>query len=305
MNSSLSSRQSRNVRNTYAVIYGAQNRPNRGGFACVFPLLAVVLSAREFNLVMRVAMLDTTQSKTRFSTKGLVMPRSIAFTPDKNRTYAMLMGLRSPLDGHTAGKDNAKRIINACFRSGLSDVLFWVMSASNIHKRSVDEKNHIVSMLKKEMRRRGKNDKEDERLFMCGAWQEGVHDKQLERLVAQARRRTSKKRVKQLTLLFGYSGMQDIQQAAAKVARKFDPEAVMNSDLLRAQMWISHVPPAIDMLVRTGVTDETRHNSDSFLPLHGQNAFIYDVPVCWPEFTTAHLHEGFRRFSACRRLKGA
>lgn len=242
-----------------------------------------------------------------FSAAGLTIPRSIGFTPDKNRTWAQSTGL-APLLGHSAGKDTARKIIDECFRLGVRDVLFWAMSESNVLKRSSDERKHLVRLLKAELRRQEKTAKEDEGFYLCGNWQKAANDTELEDLVARVHERNTKGhyQTKRLTVLFGYRGITDFKQAASKVAEHFGVEGIENEDLIRSRMWISHLQTnKVDMLVRTGVTNENRHNSDSFLPLHGEQAYLYEVPEYWPAFTVEHLYQGIKNFSACHRPKGA
>lgn len=234
---------------------------------------------------------------------SLVGPDSICFTPDKNRTWAQSFGLPSFM-GHSKGRDIADTIINECFASGIRDVVFWAMSESNIHKRGSDERDHLVKLLKEELRRHEQENREIA-FRLCGRWQRVVQDPELERLVAEAHERTAQYRHQRLTILFGYRGMTDIQQAAAAVAEKFGPEACENTDLLRHHMWIAHLPERVDMMVRTGVQAKNRHNSDSLLPLHGEQAFIYDVEAPWPEFSVELLRQGFLDFTNCKRAKGA
>ncbi len=241
------------------------------------------------------------QMETNTSTR--VVPASIGFTPDKNRTWAESFGL-APLMGHSEGRNNARAIIEECFNVGVRDVVFWAMSQSNIHKRSSTERDHLVRLLKEELWDR--EDKKDRaNFYLCGKWQKIVNDPELEDLVARAHERNSPQHTKSLTVLFGYRGLTDILQAGAVVARKFDAEAVEKEDLIRDHMWIKHLPPKIDMLVRTGVNAKNRHNSDTLLPLHGEQAFIYETELKWPEFTIAQLHDSFADYAVCERKKGA
>lgn len=230
-------------------------------------------------------------------------PDSIVFTPDKNRTWAESFGLPA-LQGHSKGSETAREIIRACFDLGIRDVVFWAMSESNIYKRSPLEREHLVQLLKSELRRQEKED-EQYGFHLCGRWQKIVKDPELEDLVARAHERTAGFRRQRLTVLFGYRGMTDILQAAARVAEKFGPEAVENQDLVRTHMWIGHLPEKVDMMVRTGVSEHNRHNSDSLLPLHGEQAFVWDVAEYWPRFSTKLLHLGVEHFARCKRAKGA
>ncbi len=230
-------------------------------------------------------------------------PDSIVFTPDKNRTWAESFGLPA-LQGHSKGGEIARAIIRECFNLGIRDVVFWAMSESNIYKRSTHERAHLVHLLKDELLRQEKEN-EQYGFRLCGRWQKIVNDPELEALVARAHERTADFRHQRLTVLFGYRGMTDILQAGAQVAEKFGPEAVENKDLIRTHMWVKHLPEKVDMLVRTGVNNQSRHNSDSLLPLHGEQAFVYDVPEFWPQFTPELLHKGIESFVQCKRAKGA
>jgi undecaprenyl diphosphate synthase len=234
------------------------------------------------------------------------VPQSIGFTPDKNRTWAESFGLNAML-GHSRGRDTARTIIEGCFSAGVRDVVFWAMSESNIHKRSSQERGHLVELLIAELKRQEEEPEEGTGFFLCGRWRKVVQNQELEDLVHRAHERNKKPgyQKKRLTVLFGYRGITDIKQAAARVCEKYGPEGIENEDLLRSEMWVSHLRENVEMLVRTGVTPENRHNSDSLLPLHGENAYVFETPVYWPEFRLEHLDQGFDNYAACRRLKGA
>ncbi len=228
---------------------------------------------------------------------------SIAFTMDRNRTWAQSFGLE-PLLGHTKGRDVAESIIDECFRLNIRYPIVWAMSESNTLKRSKTERDHLAKLLKEKLRQQEEKN-EPYGFHLCGRWQKAINDPELEELVARAHERTAKYKDKVLTVLFGYRGITDLKQAAARLCEAMGPEAIENEDMLRRFMWVGHLPERISMMVRTGVNPKNRHNSDSLLPLHGEQAFIYDVEVPWPEFTIEHLHQGIRDFAACKRAKGA
>ncbi len=234
----------------------------------------------------------------------LVVPNKICFTPDRNRTWAQAFGLTA-MQGHDKGRDVAECIVKAFFDAGGQDAIIWVLSEANRGKRSQSEKEHIKKLLKEVMVSRRNTREEDQTAFyLCGNWN-AFQDPELDDLASKANEDNYKYQRKRLTVLFGYRGITDFKQAAAKVCEEMGPEAIENEDMIREHMWISHIKGNIDMFVRTGVTVRNKHNSDSLLPLHGENAFVWDVPQYWPDFTVADLYEGFRAFSECTRPKGA
>ncbi|MSR70673.1 hypothetical protein EXS62_01380 [Candidatus Kaiserbacteria bacterium] len=232
----------------------------------------------------------------------LEVPKSLCLTPDKNRTWAAFFGL-SAMDGHSKGREVAETVIQAAFDAGTDDVAVWMMSASNKGKRPTFEQDHLKNLLKEAIRSR--EEKKDEvGFYVCGPLHV-FRDPELDDLVARAHERNSPTFRKRLTVLCAYRGISDFKQAAARVCEEMGPEAVENEDMIRRFMWIKHLPPQIDMFLRTGVDPQNRHNSDSLLPLHGEQAFVYDTPVWWPDFTVAHLYEAFRCFGESKRPRGA
>lgn len=242
-------------------------------------------------------------TKVATATTQMVVPRSICFTPDKNRTWAQSLGLTA-MDGHTKGMKVAESVVQAYFDAGGRDAILWALSESNNGKRSESERINIKNLLKDVMRSRQDKREEDRTAFyLCGDWH-SFRDSELDDLAARAQEDNHNYQEKRLTVLFGYRGLTDWKRAAAKVVEEMGAEAIENEDMIRRFMWIKHLPPHIDMFVRTGVDQRNKHNSDSLLPLHGEHAFVWDVPQWWPEFTVADLYDAFRAYGTCVRLRG-
>jgi len=227
------------------------------------------------------------------------LPKSICFIPDKNRTWAKSKGLSVAI-GHSEGHQNARRIAQACFDIGIRDVIFWGMSESNLHKRSREELSHIVGLVKKALK---EHEKANGGFFLCGNWNKVVHDPELEAMAKDAQASARKYAQKRLTILLGYRGTTDLLQATAVIAQEYRVGPLSGSfeNLIRSRMQISHLPERIDMFLRTGVEDGQRHNSDSLLPLHGEQAFVDDTPVLWPDFSLKDLERSLERFGKCVR----
>ncbi len=231
-----------------------------------------------------------------------VVPTSVCFTPDKNRTWALLKHLLAT-QGHDKGRDVAENMLQACYDAGVLHAIIWMMSESNRRKRPQEETDHLKGMLKQAILK-SKEKNEPVNMYICGDLK-ALTDSELEDLVDERHSLNKPEHRKTLTILCAYRGLTDWKQAASRLAQDLGPEAIENEDLIRRYMWINHLPPNIDMLVRTGVNPRNKHNSDSLLPLHGENAFVWDVPQYWPDFTVADLYEGFRAYSECHRPKGA
>lgn len=228
-------------------------------------------------------------------------PNCIVFTPDKNRTWAQSMGLPK-LDGHRHGGDTARTIIRECFALGVRDVVFWAMSQSNFGRRPKQERDQLVELLKEEMERQEKQG-EEYGFYLCGDLK-AFGDPELLDLAERAQERTRPYQRQRLTVLMNYRGITDWKRANSRLSEVMGAEALENEDLIRQYMWVKHLPPQVDLFIRTGVTEDTRRNSDSLLPLHGEQAVVKDFPVYWPSFTKEHLHQAIRAFAQCERPKG-
>jgi len=227
-----------------------------------------------------------------------MVPKCLAIIPDGNRRYAQANGLPA-VEGHRRGLHNAREITRVAFECGVEHVVFWGASESNLNERSVEEKTNIFKLLKLELRQRLFRT-EKVRFRLRGAWQEHATDSAIAEMARLVEERTAKYHEHQLTLLFGYDGERDIEQAVQKL---HELQVRPTRQLIREHLWTAHLPD-VDMLIRTGV-DGDPHDSDAFLPLQRRNAQLVFSSLRWPDFEAEHLDAAFNDFAGRERRMGA
>lgn len=138
------------------------------------------------------------------------------------------------------------------------------------------------------------------RFRLRGMWQEHTADSAIADMAQLVEQRTAKYEEHHLTLLFGYDGERDVEQATQQL---FDQQVRPTKMLIREHLWTSHLPD-VDILLRTGV-DGDPHDSDAFLPLQRKNAQLVFSPLRWPEFDSDQLDAVFADFAGRERRLGA
>lgn len=114
-------------------------------------------------------------------------PRCLAFIPDGNRRWAR-MHHRPSHWGHISGVMNSRAIARAAFEQGVEHVVFWAASEANLRDRPREEIAHLVTLLKRELRRR-LEESEEAAFHLCGAWDKILPDSELADLVRALEKR--------------------------------------------------------------------------------------------------------------------
>jgi len=78
---------------------------------------------------------------------GYALPKHVAFIPDGNRRYATKHH-SPPLQGHLAGYDKAKELLNWALDIGIQTLSLYAFSTENF-KRSPEEITHLMELLLK------------------------------------------------------------------------------------------------------------------------------------------------------------
>lgn len=226
-------------------------------------------------------------------------PRSLAIIPDGNRRWAKRQGL-SPMEGHRRSLYNGRCLVAAAFDMGVQFVTIWAASISNLKLRSAAEVQFLLYLVRSELKDRLRRN-ERIRFYLRGDWVNIIgEDPIVMELSNFLERKTTQYHGRQLTILFGYDGERDIEQAAQKL---HDKGVRPTRELLRANLWTSHLPDT-DLIIRTGVEGDP-HDSDAFLPLQRKNTQIYNTEALCPDFTEENLRAACANFAARERRMGA
>ena len=220
-------------------------------------------------------------------------PAHVAIIMDGNGRWARSHG-KSRFEGHRAGTDNIRRIIEAFAKHEVSYLTLFAFSTENWN-RPHEEVQAIFEILGEVMVR------ETQRLH-----EQGVrirHLGRLDRLSERLRKAihdglelTKHNSGLTLSVALDYGGRAEILNAARRlVASGFSPEDI-TEEVFHSYLYSSDIPDP-DLIIRTG--GEMRLSN--FLLWQSANAEFYATPVYWPDFDEAEVEKALAAFGQRQR----
>jgi short-chain Z-isoprenyl diphosphate synthase len=204
---------------------------------------------------------------------------------DGNRRWASLTGLHVAGAGHRHGADKLDELLRWCGTLGIDEVTVWALSTENLARRS-SELSALVEVLAEKLHGfagGGGDPTVRVRVF-------GRIDALPARLAAAARRaqeETAGRTGVCLNIALGYSGRDELVDAARAVVRSLAAEGVPADrmpDLIDAAAIARHLYTAEhsdpDLIIRT--SGEMRLSG--FLPWQSSHSEFYFTDVYWPAF---------------------
>ena len=215
------------------------------------------------------------------------VPRHIGYILDGNRRWAKQHGL--PIyEGHLAGYNALKDIIEATAEAGVEYISFYTFSTEN-WKRAEDEVNGLMRIIRGLFKDDLKNlQKKGYRLVVLGG-KEHVPD-DIVRMIEKAEAAGSNGHKATLAMCFNYGGQQEIVRATQRaIAAGVDPDTLDNEGF---RQYLDHPEvPDCDLIVRT--SNEQRL-SNFMLWRSAYSEFIF-LDKYWPDMkpedVTAILEE--------------
>ncbi len=223
-------------------------------------------------------------------------PSHVAIIMDGNGRWAASHGM-SRSEGHRAGTENLRRIIEAFIRHGVRYLTLFAFSTENWH-RPESEIRALLEIVDEVIRAEvDELHREDIRLRHIG---------RLDRLPTELRRSICEsieltKHNSRMTLCvaFDYGGRAEIVDAVrSMIADKVKAEDV-SEDLLRQYMYTNEMPDP-DLIIRT--SGEQRLSN--FLIWQAAYAEYYTTPVYWPDFDETEVDKALEAFGARKRRFG-
>ncbi len=240
------------------------------------------------------------------------LPMHVAIIPDGNRRWAKERG-KPGFEGHLEGAKRFREISKTAFEMGIRYFTFWGASIDNLEKRSPEEVRFLVELLKEELGN-GRFLREclenKIRFRMPGMWHEILKDEALFRIVANVEGKTCCFNGRHLTLLFGYSGEQEMIEAISDLcesAKDGFNYPKINAGWIKSFLRTCFLPP-VDLVVRTGACEEGpnwSHNSSGFMIWLVTDAKVYSPPTLWPDFTVEMFRQTIADYSKAPRRFGA
>lgn len=214
------------------------------------------------------------------SSNNLAIPRHIAIIMDGNGRWAKASGLPR-LEGHKAGVESVKRIVESCLKQGIRYLTLFSFSTEN-WRRSPTEVNGLMNLLNNYL------DSELPKLIEYGIRLRTIGNiSELPKKVQKGLERNcniSKNNNKlDLVLALNYGSREELTFAMQKIAREVQsgsirPDDIQANDISR-NLWTSDIPDP-DLLIRS--SGEMRISN--FLLWQLAYTEIIVVKEYWPEF---------------------
>lgn len=228
----------------------------------------------------------------------------IAIIPDGNRRWAKAHG-KPAVAGHTEGAKTMQRIIESVFQADIPYLTVWGSSVSNLTKRSAIEVaalNKIFEIYFLKLAQSSKIHKNQVRVRALGRWKELLKPNAV-RAIEKAIASTREYAALNLTFLLGYSGIEEMLDAIARVTNKGtgNSGSLVGEEVLKANLW-THDLPAVDLVIRTGGEP---HWSGGFMMWDVAEAQLAFTETLWPAFAEKELLQILDDYKRRERRLGA
>ncbi|MCY4157938.1 MAG: polyprenyl diphosphate synthase [Gammaproteobacteria bacterium] len=227
--------------------------------------------------------------------------RHLAIIMDGNGRWALQRGLPRS-DGHKAGVEAARRIVEACARRGLPALTLFGLSSENWQRPS-SEVSGLMTLLTESLR--GHMDLLNDngiRLRCIGdrrRFSRGIRN-----ALDKAEEGTRGNHRMSLVVALSYGGQQEIAGIARRLALRaargeLDPRGI-SVEMFARQTGLSDLPPP-DLMIRSG----GEQRISNFILWHLAYSELHFTPVLWPDFGIGDLEAALDDYAARQRRFGA
>lgn len=224
------------------------------------------------------------------------LPVHVAIIMDGNVRWAQQHNL-SRLQGHRAGTDNIRRVVETFARYKIKYLTLYAFSTEN-WRRPKSEVNELMLILTRVIRRETK-----------AMHEKGVRLRHLGRLdrlspklqeqVRYAVDLTKNNTVINLNVAFDYGGRAEILEAVRRLVREGLPLERMDEETFSNYLYTAGLPDP-DLIIRTA--GEVRLSN--FLLWQSAYSEFYSTPVFWPDFDDAEIRKALIAYSERERNFG-
>jgi undecaprenyl diphosphate synthase len=224
------------------------------------------------------------------------LPVHVAIIMDGNVRWAHQHHL-SRLQGHRAGTDNIRRVVETFARYKIKYLTLYAFSTEN-WRRPRSEVNELMLILTRVIRRETKAlHEKNVRLRHLGRL-----DRLAPRLQEQVRYAvglTKDNTGLTLSVAFDYGGRAEILEAVQRIIRENLPPERIDEVLFSSYLYTSGLPDP-DLIVRTA--GEMRLSN--FLLWQSAYSEFYTTPVFWPDFNETEIRKALVAYSERERNFG-
>ena len=224
----------------------------------------------------------------------------LAIIMDGNGRWASRLG-QPRSDGHRAGVEAARKIVELCARRGLPVLTLFGLSSEN-WSRPRNEVSELMSLLTDRLRRHmGLLNDNGIRLRCIG--DRSLFSHRIRAALDKAEENTRDNDRMQLVIALSYGGQQEIagvaRGMAVEAARgELDPERISVETFAR-RTGLGGLPPP-DLMIRSG----GERRISNFLLWHLAYTELYFTPVLWPDFGADDLEAALSDYAVRQRRFG-
>ena len=223
-------------------------------------------------------------------------PNHVGIIMDGNGRWAARHGM-SRSEGHRAGTENLRRIIEAFIRQGVRYLTLYAFSTENWN-RPDDEVSALLAIVNEVIRTEvDELHREDIRLRHLGRLDR--LPPVLRRSICESIELTKHNSRMTLCVAFDYGGRAEIVDAVRSIIADGVRAEDVDEELLRRYMYTNGMPDP-DLIIRT--SGEQRLSN--FLIWQAAYSEYYTTPVYWPDFDEAEVDKALEAYSRRKRRFG-
>lgn len=224
------------------------------------------------------------------------IPTHIGIIMDGNGRWAREHGLPR-LEGHRAGTENIRRVLEACGNYGIKVVTIYAFSTEN-WERPLEEVRGLMSILERVLESEVANlHREGVKLRHLGELK-GLSER-LRKAVLDAIELTKDNDRMILNVAFNYGGRAEIVHALRKLIEDNVSLDDVDEQSFGDYLYTAGLPDP-DLIIRTG--GEMRLSN--FLIWQSAYAEYYSTPTYWPDFDEEELYKALRAYARRDRRFG-
>jgi len=226
-------------------------------------------------------------------------PKHVGVIMDGNRRWAKKMNLE-PWEGHKAGKETLKKLINYFLDSKVQYLTLYSLSLDNFNKRSSIERKHLYEVIKSGFDEIVESDLVKKRklcIKVIGKW--WLLPEDIKTSIEKAIEVTKNNKGKIVTFAICYDGQDEVVEACKEIVKKGIPTDKINLKVFYENMYSKDLPP-VDLIIRTG--GEKRLSG--FMLWSASYAELYFTEVLFPDAVPETFELAIKDFSQRKRRFG-
>jgi len=231
-------------------------------------------------------------------------PKHIGVILDGNRRWAREKSL-PPTVGHYFGAENAKNLLEWCYKLGIETVTIFAFSTENFN-RPKEEVDGLFAIIEEKLKELLK----DERIYKYKVRVKGIGKidllpESIRSLLSEIEQKTANHNQLFLNIALAYGGRSEIVDAVRRICEevkegKLDPSSI-NAEIIEQHLYTAHLPhPDPDLIIRTSGEERL----SGFLLWQSAYSELVFLDTFWPEFRKIDLMRAIRIYQQRDRRFG-